>query len=36
MQIDLALALAVMVGGCAGFAGFIVYTVYRMRSENDQ
>lgn len=34
MQIDL--ALAVMVGGCAGFAGFIIYTVYRMRSENDQ
>lgn len=34
MQIDL--ALAAMVGGCAGFAGFIIYTVYRMRSENDQ
>ena len=34
MQIDL--ALAVMVGGCAGFMGFIVYMVYRMRSENDQ
>lgn len=34
MQIDL--ALAVMVGGCAGFMGFIIYTVYRMRSENDQ
>lgn len=34
MQINL--ALAVMVGGCAGFMGFIVYTVYRMRSENDQ
>lgn len=34
MQLDL--ALAIMVGGCAGFMGFIVYTVYRMRSEDDQ
>jgi hypothetical protein len=34
MQIDLALAL--MVSGCVGFMGFIAYTVYRMRSENDQ
>lgn len=34
MQIDL--ALAVMVGGCAGFMGFIVYTVLRIHSEDDQ
>ena len=29
MQIDL--ALAVMVGGCAGFMGFIVYLVFTGR-----
>lgn len=34
MQIDF--ALAVMVGGCAGFLGFIVYIVYRLHSEDDQ
>ena len=34
MQIDI--ALAVMVGGCAGFMGFILYTILSMRSEDDQ
>lgn len=29
-------ALFTMVGGCAGFMGFIIYTVYRMRSKGDQ
>lgn len=34
MQIDI--TLATIVGGCAGFVGFIVYTILRMRSEDDQ
>lgn len=30
------IALLSMVGGCAGFMAFIIYTVYRMHSEDDQ